>query len=220
MKLILLTPGTGNFHCGNCLRDNSLALALKKLGHEALMVPLYLPMVADAPHDKTAPIFFGGLNVYLQHKSALFRKTPAWLDRLFNATPLLRAAASQGTLGTRAAGLMLGAAWSRASSDVPRAVAEMLRGDPIEVAMALHALPVMTLNRLDQAMAHPFELLGDADPLVEVENVFGLSADELVEDWALRKGRDPLGVSRFLFERGLRCDCEVLAETEKAPDPT
>ncbi len=35
---------------------------------------------------------------------------------------------------------------------------------------------------------------------------------ELVEEWALRQGRDPLGVSRFLFERGMKCDCQVLRE--------
>ena len=32
------------------------------------------------------------------------------------------------------------------------------------------------------------------------------------EEWALRNRRDPLGVARFLFERGLTCDCRVLAE--------
>lgn len=35
------------------------------------------------------------------------------------------------------------------------------------------------------------------------------------EEWALRHGRDPLGVSRFLYERGLRCDCEVLREGDR-----
>ncbi|MBI4582514.1 MAG: DUF2695 domain-containing protein [Planctomycetes bacterium] len=32
------------------------------------------------------------------------------------------------------------------------------------------------------------------------------------EEWALHHGRDPLGVSRFLYDRGWRCDCEVLRE--------
>jgi tetratricopeptide (TPR) repeat protein len=32
------------------------------------------------------------------------------------------------------------------------------------------------------------------------------------EEWALENRRDPLGVSRFLFEKGMRCDCQVLAE--------
>ncbi len=35
----------------------------------------------------------------------------------------------------------------------------------------------------------------------------------LTEEWALENRRDPLGVCRFLFERGMRCDCEVLAES-------
>ena len=33
------------------------------------------------------------------------------------------------------------------------------------------------------------------------------------EQWSLENGLDPLGVSRFLYSRGMRCDCEVLAES-------
>ncbi len=33
------------------------------------------------------------------------------------------------------------------------------------------------------------------------------------EEWALERRKDPLGVARFLYSRGLRCDCEVLGET-------
>jgi len=39
------------------------------------------------------------------------------------------------------------------------------------------------------------------------------------EEWALENRRDPRGVSRFLYERGMRCDCQVVAEREKAPAP-
>jgi tetratricopeptide (TPR) repeat protein len=37
------------------------------------------------------------------------------------------------------------------------------------------------------------------------------------EEWALENRRDPRGVSRFLFERGMRCDCQVVAEPERSP---
>ena len=37
----------------------------------------------------------------------------------------------------------------------------------------------------------------------------------ITEEWALVNGRDPRGVARFLHERGLPCDCRVLAEGEK-----
>ena len=40
MKLVQLTPGAGAMYCGNCLRDNALVGALRRLGHDALMVPL------------------------------------------------------------------------------------------------------------------------------------------------------------------------------------
>jgi glycosyltransferase involved in cell wall biosynthesis len=46
--------------------------------------------VADEPDPSDAPIFFGGINVYLQQKSGLFRHTPGWFDRLLNHPSLLR----------------------------------------------------------------------------------------------------------------------------------
>src|SRR5215468_4922230 len=74
MKIIQMTPGAGAMYCGNCLRDNALVAALRKLGHEALMLPMYLPLRLDE-EDQSAgsPIFFSGINVYLGQKSALFR---------------------------------------------------------------------------------------------------------------------------------------------------
>lgn len=103
MRLIQLTPGTGTFHCGGCLRDHALAVSLRKLGHDATMVPMYLPLVLDEPAEPAdnQPVFFGGVNVYLQQQYPIFRKTPAWLDRLFDAPAMLSYAAKKAAL-TRA----------------------------------------------------------------------------------------------------------------------
>jgi glycosyltransferase involved in cell wall biosynthesis len=92
MRIIQITPSAGDsFYCENCLRDAALARAIIKLGHEGLTVPLYLPLSSEQIDSAgTSHIFFGGLNVYLQQKSALFRKTPRWLDRLFDSPGLLR----------------------------------------------------------------------------------------------------------------------------------
>lgn len=101
MQIVQLTPGTGNFHCGNCIRDNTLVRALRRLGHDVTMVPLYLPQVTDhAPgsdghDDAKVPVFLGGVNVYLQHKSAIFRHTPRFVDRLLDSRKLLNWAASR-----------------------------------------------------------------------------------------------------------------------------
>ena len=92
MKIIQITPSAGDsFYCENCLRDAALARAIIKLEHESLTVPLYLPLSNEQSSlTRTSPIFFGGLNVYLHQKMALFRRTPRWLDRMFDSPRLLR----------------------------------------------------------------------------------------------------------------------------------
>jgi glycosyltransferase involved in cell wall biosynthesis len=92
MNIVQITPGAGdNFYCENCLRDISLVRAVQQQGHEIVMVPLYLPLHIDKAQSlNPAPVFYGGINVYLQQKLSFFRKTPAWIDRLFNAPKLLQ----------------------------------------------------------------------------------------------------------------------------------
>ena len=92
MRIIQITPSAGDsFYCENCLRDAALAKAIIKLGHEGLTIPLYLPLPGEQSGSAgISPIFFGGLNVFLQQKAALFRRTPRWLDRLFDSPRLLK----------------------------------------------------------------------------------------------------------------------------------
>lgn len=79
-----------SFYCENCLRDAALVTAMRKFDHDVVMIPLYLPLQADTSRPiSSAPLFFGGINVYLQQKSALFRKTPRWFDRLLDSPKLL-----------------------------------------------------------------------------------------------------------------------------------
>jgi len=91
MKIVQISPGSGdNFYCENCLRDAALVRAMRRRDHDVLMVPLYLPLQADKTDPvSNAPIFFGGVNVFLQQKFALFRRTPRWVDKLFDSRKLL-----------------------------------------------------------------------------------------------------------------------------------
>ena len=96
MKIVFLTPGTGSYYCGACMRDNALARELHRAGDDVTMAPMYLPHTLDEeslPGSSRVPVFFGGINVYLQQKVPLFRRTPAFVDRLLNSTGLLRWAA-------------------------------------------------------------------------------------------------------------------------------
>jgi glycosyltransferase involved in cell wall biosynthesis len=91
MKLLFLTPGTGSYYCGVCMRDNALAKQLCAAGHDAVLLPLYLPLtLEESAASPDAPVFFGGLNVYLQQRFAWFRKAPRWLDRLVDHPSLLK----------------------------------------------------------------------------------------------------------------------------------
>lgn len=127
MNLVQITPGAGRMYCGNCLRDNALVAELRNLGHAALMVPLYLPLTLDeADQSAGTPIFFSGINVYLEQKSALFRHAPGWLHRLLGARPLLNWAAGR-------------AAQTRAA-DVGELTVSMLRGEQGRQARELDEL--------------------------------------------------------------------------------
>lgn len=101
MQLIQITPGAGGMYCGNCFRDNALVAALRRQGHETLMVPLYLPMTLDETSSiAQTPTFFGGINVYLDQKISLYRHAPDWLRELFDSPAILKWAAGK-TASTR-----------------------------------------------------------------------------------------------------------------------
>jgi glycosyltransferase involved in cell wall biosynthesis len=83
------------------MRDNALVKALRAAGHEALLLPLYLPLQLDEETggvDQDAPIFFGGINIYFQEKYKIFRKVPRWFKRFLNRATLLRAVAKRSHL--------------------------------------------------------------------------------------------------------------------------
>jgi glycosyltransferase involved in cell wall biosynthesis len=80
-------------YCGTCLRDNSLAAALMKLGHDVTLLPLYTPTLTDEANVSNDKIFFGGISVYLEQNYALFRNTPWLLDKLWDSKAALKLAA-------------------------------------------------------------------------------------------------------------------------------
>jgi len=92
MKILALTAGAANMYCGSCLRDNALAAELMAQGHDVTLMPLYTPTLTDEPNVSAKRVLFGGISVYLEQHLAAFRSTPAWLDRLWDSLPVLKAA--------------------------------------------------------------------------------------------------------------------------------
>jgi glycosyltransferase involved in cell wall biosynthesis len=89
VKIAYIAAGAAGMYCGSCLHDNTLAAALQSAGHEVALLPTYTPLRTDEPDVSLGRVFYGALNVYLQQKSALFRHTPAALDRLLDRPALL-----------------------------------------------------------------------------------------------------------------------------------
>ena len=85
MKILAFTAGAGPMYCGSCIRDNALAAEIKNQGHDLTLVPLYTPTLTDEPNVSEDKVFCGGVSVYLEQHSALFRKTPWLVDRLWDS---------------------------------------------------------------------------------------------------------------------------------------
>lgn len=110
MNISILAAGAGGMYCGSCMRDNALAMSLRREGHSVTLIPLYTPLRSDQGDASDTEIFYGGVNVYLQHASRLFRHTPRVLDWIFDRPWLLNAAGKMGaqTEPEKLAGLTLG----------------------------------------------------------------------------------------------------------------
>jgi glycosyltransferase involved in cell wall biosynthesis len=104
MRIALITPGSGDhFYCENCRRDLDTVQALAKQGHDAVLVPLYLP-IAEAQTAGTLPVFYGAVNVYLEQFMPGYRRLPRRWRQWLDALPVLRWAAARAG-ATRAGGL-------------------------------------------------------------------------------------------------------------------
>jgi len=92
MRILSFTGGAGSMYCGSCLRDNALAAELLRRGHDVVLTPVYTPTRTDEVNVSRDHVFFGGISVYLEQHSALFRHTPRLLDRLWDSSWALRMA--------------------------------------------------------------------------------------------------------------------------------
>lgn len=81
-------------------------MELRALGHEVVLVPLYLPLFSEGEELGSAdvPIFYGAVGVYLAQFFPMLNKAPRWLKTLMDSRRLLRWVAKKSST-TRASGL-------------------------------------------------------------------------------------------------------------------
>jgi glycosyltransferase involved in cell wall biosynthesis len=96
VNISILAAGAGGMYCGSCMRDNALANALRRLGHQVTLIPLFTPLRTEPNDGSIDQVFYGGVNVYLQHATRLFRKTPRLFDWFFDRPWLLNLAGRYG----------------------------------------------------------------------------------------------------------------------------
>ena len=82
-------------YCGSCLRDNALASELLSRGHDVVLTPVYTPTRTDERNVSQHHVFFGGISVFLEQHSALFRHTPRFMDRLWDAEWVIKMASKR-----------------------------------------------------------------------------------------------------------------------------
>jgi len=105
MKIVYIVPGFGGtFYCGNCLRDSGVVASLKSMGHDAVTLPMYLPLTINGQQNEDGvPVFYGAVNIYLK-QFPVFRHMPKWFEKLMNSPSILKFAAKKSG-STRASGL-------------------------------------------------------------------------------------------------------------------
>lgn len=90
MKIVYIASGAGAAYCGTCQHSNALVVAMRQLGHDALLLPAYVPLSTD---EESAPsvdrVVFGGVNVFLQQWFPLLGRLPRVVAGLLDRPALL-----------------------------------------------------------------------------------------------------------------------------------
>ena len=95
MNILSITAGAAGMYCGSCSRDNAQAIELLARGHQVTLLPLYTPTNPDERNVSEKRVLFGGISIYLQQYSSIFRRLPRFLDRLWDSPWVINAFANR-----------------------------------------------------------------------------------------------------------------------------
>ncbi len=89
MRYAYIATGAANMYCGSCMRDNTLVAAMKALGHDVVLLPMYTPLRVDEDSVSEDHVFYGGIEAYLLQQ---YPQKSIWRDAM------LKVAGSQAIL--------------------------------------------------------------------------------------------------------------------------
>ncbi len=92
MRVAYLASGAGGMYCGSCMRDNRVAATLISQGRDVVLIPLYTPLRTDETDVSSEPVYYGGINVFLEQRMPFLRNAPSWLTGVLDSPTLLRQA--------------------------------------------------------------------------------------------------------------------------------
>jgi glycosyltransferase involved in cell wall biosynthesis len=160
VKVLFITAGAAGMYCGSCLRDNAMAAELKSRGHDVLLVPLYTPTLTDEPNVSEPRVFFSGISVYLQQRAPMFRRLPAFAERLLDSPWLIRAATSgsvstdPGSLGEMTVSMLKGEDGHQ-RREFEKLVEWLISEPPPDVIQLPNALLASLAKPLKRALKRP-----------------------------------------------------------------
>lgn len=174
MRIIHIVPGTGNFYCQNCIRDQMLVRKLKEFGHDIVVMPMYLPLPYEQNQPLTdSPIFYDAINLYLRERSHWYRKMPEWIQKLMNSSMLLKLVAKNPRI-MRATGLedmtvsMLHGELGRQAQELERMIAWLKKEQKPDIIHLSNALLIGLAKRIRQEIGSPIVCsLQDEDQWVD-----------------------------------------------------
>jgi glycosyltransferase involved in cell wall biosynthesis len=169
MRIAYLTAGAAGMYCGSCLHDNALAKALIRQGHDAILIPIYTPILTDEESVSKDQLFYGGLNVYLQQASPIFRWLPNWADQFLNSPKLVGWIAAR-AMGTSAKSLgaltvsMLQGHEGRQRKEVRR-LCDWLQSQKPDVVVFSNLLIAGCINELKRRIGSPNVVILQGDDI-------------------------------------------------------
>ncbi|WP_010585186.1 glycosyltransferase family 4 protein [Schlesneria paludicola] len=114
MHLAIITAGGAGMFCGSCMHDNTWARALHQAGTEVSLIPLYTPIRVDEENQTSSPLFFGGINTYLNDHVPFWGRLPRFMTHWLDSPWLIQLATRGGVsndaaeLGSMTATMLLG----------------------------------------------------------------------------------------------------------------